>query len=194
MPDEKVILAALREFADSVTSKMTTLTVGEPEDQLRGPFEVFMQKVGQALSLKIVCTGETRLPGRMGKPDYAVHAAKLLAGYVELKAPDTGADPNRFDGHNREQWKRFRGMPNLSYCDGNEWGLYRDGQAIRSVVRLSGNVATQGRKAVTIEDAQSVLMVLTDFLSWEPTIPATRKGEIDLKALAGVLEIGRAHV
>ena len=43
MPDEKAVLAALRNFADSVTSKMTTLTVGEPEDQLRGPFEVFMQ-------------------------------------------------------------------------------------------------------------------------------------------------------
>jgi len=39
MPDEKAILAALRRFADTVTAKMTTLTVGEPEDQLRGPFD-----------------------------------------------------------------------------------------------------------------------------------------------------------
>ena len=95
MPDEKAVLAALRKFSDSVTSKMTTLTVGEPEDQLRAPFEVFMREVGQALSLEVVSTGETRLPGRMGKPDYAVHAAKLLAGYVELKAPGTGANPSR---------------------------------------------------------------------------------------------------
>jgi hypothetical protein len=83
MPGEKAVLAALRRFADSITSKMTTLTAGEPEDQLRGPFDAFMQEVGQALSLKIVCTGETKLPGRMGKPDFAVHAAMLLAGYVE---------------------------------------------------------------------------------------------------------------
>jgi hypothetical protein len=188
MPDEKAILAALQKFADSVTSKMTALTVGEPEDQLRGPFDVFMQEVGRALSLKIVCTGETPLPGRMGKPDCAVHAAELLAGYVELKAPGTGANPSRFtEQHNREQWKRFQAIPNLIYCDGNDWGLYRDGQAIRPVVRLSGDVASQGRKAVTVEDAQAVLAVLTGFLSWEPTIPATRKGEIDLKGLAGVL-------
>jgi len=190
MPDEKAVLAALQEFADSVTSKMTTLTAGEAEDQLRAPFEVLMQEVGQALSLRIVCTGETRLPGRMGKPDYAVHAGRLLllAGYVELKAPRTGADPNRFtEQHNREQWKRFRDMPNLIYCDGNEWGLYRDGQAIRPIVRLSGDVATQGRKAVTSEDAQAVLAILTHFLSWDPTIPAMRKGEIDLKGFSAIL-------
>jgi len=188
MPDEKAVLAVLRKFADSVTSKMTTLTVGEPEDQLRGPFEVFMREVGEALLLEVVCTGETRLPGRMGKPDYAIHAAKLLAGYVELKAPGTGANPNRFtEPHNREQWKRFRDMPNLIYCDGNEWGLYRDGQAIRPIVRLSGDVATQGRKAVTSEDARAVLAILTHFLSWDPTIPATRRGEIDLKGFSAML-------
>ena len=87
MPDEKAILAALRNFAETVQAKMNTLTAGEPEDQLRGPFEVFMEEAGGALALKVVCTGETRLAGRLGKPDYAVHAAKLLAGYVELKAP-----------------------------------------------------------------------------------------------------------
>jgi len=85
--EEKAVLAALEKFADAVTAKMNTLTAGEPEDQLRGPFEVFMQEVGKALARKVVCTGETKLAGRLGKPDYAVHAAKLLAGYVELKAP-----------------------------------------------------------------------------------------------------------
>ena len=40
-PEETAALAALAKFADAVTAKMNTLTVGEPEDQLRGPFEVF---------------------------------------------------------------------------------------------------------------------------------------------------------
>ncbi|MCX5643791.1 MAG: N-6 DNA methylase [Phycisphaerae bacterium] len=181
MPDEKAVLTALRKFADSVTSKMTTLTVGEPEDQLRGPFEVFMEEVGRALSLKVVCTGETRLPGRMGKPDYAVHAAELLAGYVELKAPDTGADPNRFtEPHNREQWKRFQGIPNLIYCDGNEWGLHQNGEPFR-LVHLSGNVRTDGKKSVNANDAQAVLGLITRFLSWDPIIPK------NVKDLAGQL-------
>jgi hypothetical protein len=186
-PEERAVLAALKKFADDVTAKMTTLTVGEPEDQLRAPFEVFMQQVGQAISREIVCAGETKLPGRLGKPDYAVHATELLAGYVELKAPGVGANPRRFTAHNREQWKRFSAIPNLIYCDGNDWGLYRDGEAVRPIVRLSGDVATDGKRAVSPDDAQAVLGVLTDFLSWQPTIPATTKGEIDLKGLAVLL-------
>ena len=182
MPDDKVILAALKKFADSVTAKMTTLTVGEPEDQLRGPFEVFMQEVGQALALKVVCAGEVRLPGRMGKPDYAVHVAKLLTGFAELKAPGVGANPNRFTGHNARQWKRFQAQPNLLYCDGNDWGLYRNGEAIRPVVRLSGDVATDGQRAVIAKDAQAVVVLLTDFLSWQPIIPKNVKDLAELLA------------
>ncbi len=185
--EEKAALAALQKFADAVTAKMTTLTVGEPEDQLRAPFEDLTKEVGQAISRKIVCTGETRLAGRLGKPDYAVHATKALVGYVELKAPGVGANPNRFTGHNRDQWQRFSAIPNLIYCDGNDWGLYRNGESLRPIVRLSGDVATDGRNAVTPNDAQGVLGLLTDFLSWQPIIPTTTKGEIDLKGLANLL-------
>ena len=182
---EQHILQSLKKFAEGVTAKMSQLTAGEPEDQLRAPFEVFIHEVGQALALEVVCTGETKLP-RLGKPDYAVHAAKLLAGFVELKAPGIGANPNRFTGRNREQWKRFQAMPNLIYCDGNDWGLYRNGQAVRTV-RLSGEVATDGKKAVADKDAQPVLGLLTDFLQWQPTIPAKSDGKIDLKAFADML-------
>jgi hypothetical protein len=187
MPDEKAILAALQKFADDVTAKMTTLTHGEPEEQLRKPFEVFMEEVGHALALEVVCAGETLLKDRIGKPDFAVHAAKLLAGYVELKATGVGARPEKFTGHNAQQWKRFQAIPNLIYCDGNDWGLYRDGKAIRPVVSLFGDVATDGKKAVDPKDAQAVTGLLTDFLSWKPIIPTNSKGKIDLKGLAGLL-------
>lgn len=182
-----MILDALKAFADTVTAKMNTLTVGEPENQLRGPFETFMQEVGQVLALEVVCAGETRLPGRMGKPDFAVHAAKLLAGYVELKAPKFGANTKHFSGHNKDQWKRFSAIPNLIYTSGNEWGLYRSGKLDRPLVRLTGDVSTNGKKAVTPEDASAVLGLLTDFLQWQPTIPTKAKGKIDLKAFAAML-------
>ena len=187
MPDDKAILAALQKFADTVTAKMTTLTAGEPEDQLRGPFDVFMQEVGRALALNVVSTGETRLAGRLGKPDYAVHAASLLAGYAELKAPGVGANPIRFTGHNAEQWKRFKAIPNLIYCDGNDWGLYRTGKAVRPVVRLAGDVSTDGKNAVTAKDALAVMGLLTDFLQWQPIIPTKPKGAVDLKGFAAML-------
>jgi len=187
MPEEKAVLAAIQRFAEAVTAKMTQLTTGEPEDQLRGPFETLVQEVGQALSLKVVSTGETRLPGRLGKPDYAVHTRSLLVGYVELKAPGTGANPSRFTGHNREQWKRFEAIPNLLYCDGNDWGLYRNGKAVRPVVRFSGDVARDSKKAVTVKDVQALLGVLTDFFSWQPILPTKPNGQLDIKAFAAQL-------
>jgi hypothetical protein len=181
------IQGALKNFTKAVTAKSSQLTSGEPEDQLRGPFENFMTDAARALHWKVVCTGETKLPGRLGKPDYAIHLSGLLAGYVELKAPGVGANPKRFTGHNRDQWKRFKSIPNLLYCDGNQWGLYRDGKAVGKLVRLSGDVATDGISAVAPEDAGHVENLLRDFLAWQPIIPTDRKGKIDLKAFAELL-------
>ncbi len=123
MQPHQRVLAALQKFAQSVTKKMKAPASGEPEDQLRAPFENLMGEVGKALAQAVVCKGQSRLPGRLGRPDYAVHTKELLSGIVELKAPGTGANPERFKGHNRQQWKLFQGIPNLIYCDGNDWGL-----------------------------------------------------------------------
>ena len=86
---------ALRTFSSTVTAKMSQLATGAPEDQLRAPFESFMAAMAEALGWHIVCTGETPLPHRLGRPDYAVHVNQLLAGYVELKAPGVGATATR---------------------------------------------------------------------------------------------------
>ena len=181
------ILNALQTMAEMVSAKMSQLTPGEPEDQLRGPFETFMADVGRVWGWNVVCTGETPLPGRLGRPDYAVHLNKLLAGYVELKAPGVGANATRFKGHNREQWKRFSAIPNILYTDGNEWALYRNGERVDPVVRLAGDVVTDGKQAATAPDADALERLLRDFLSWQPFIPTGRKGKIDLKGFAALL-------
>jgi len=178
---------ALRTFAAAVTAKMTQLTAGEPEDQVRGPFENFMAGVATALGWNVVCIGETPLPDRLGRPDYAIHLNQLLAGYVELKAPGIGVTATRFKGHNRDQFKRFSVIPNILYTDGNEWALYRDGELMDKVVRLSGDIATDGRKAAISQDAHAVERLLRIFLSWQPIIPTDRKGKIDLKGFAALL-------
>jgi len=181
------ILEALQRFAATVSAKMSTLTRGEPEDQLRAPFESFIADVSHTLGWNIICTGETRLPDRLGKPDYAVHLHGLLSGYVELKSPGVGANPGRYSGHNRDQWRRFRFIPNLIYCDGNEWGLYRDGKLIDKVVRLSGNIVTEGKEAIGPRDPHEIERLLRDFSSWRPIIPIDRKGKVDLKRFAAML-------
>ena len=90
------IHTALQEFAAAVTDKLTQITHGEPEEQLRAPFENFMGAAAGALGWDVVCTGETPLPDRLGRPDYAVHLNSLLAGYVELKPAGAGATASRF--------------------------------------------------------------------------------------------------
>ena len=181
------IHAALQEFAAVVTDKLTQITHGEPEEQLRAPFENFMGAAANAFGWDVVCTGETPLPDRLGRPDYAVHLKKLLAGYVELKATDTGVTASRFTGRNLKQFKRFSAIPNLLYTNGNEWALYRDGEPINEIVRLSGDVSTQGKKAVGPQDAHALESLLRDFLMWTPFIPRDRKGRIDLRGFAEML-------
>lgn len=181
------IQTALANFAEAVAAKLTSLTAGEPEDQLRAPFENLMAAASRVLGSDVGCTGETPLPGRLGRPDYAVHVKKLLAGYVELKATGVGANVNRFSGHNRDQWNRFKSIPNILYTDGNEWALYRSGDLVGEVVRLSISIATKGKKTASSEDAAAVQRLLRDFLSWEPIIPTDPKGKIDLRGFAVLL-------
>ncbi len=181
MPDTNAILSALQDFAAAVTRKTTALTAGEPEAQLRAPFEAFMNALGNIRHVPIDCKDESKV-GRLGKPDFAVLSDDLLIGHVELKAPGTGADPDRFTGHNRQQWNRFTALPNLLYCDGNEWGLYRNGEREHSVVRLSGDVDLDGEKAVAPGDADALWGLLADFLSWQPIIPGKVKDLPELLA------------
>ena len=179
---------ALRNFAAAVAEKTTQLTPGAPEEQLRAPFERFLQEAAGGLGeSNVVCTGEPPLQDRLGRPDFAVHKDGLLVGYVELKAPGAGADATRFKGRNRTQFKRFAAIPNLLYSDGNEWALYRGGSRVGKIARLSGDVVSDGAKAVEAEDARALEPLLRDFLSWEPVLPLDRDGKIDFKALAALL-------
>ena len=174
------IHAALQNFAAAVAEKMSQVTLGEAEDQVRGPFEAFMADAARALGWDVVCTGETPLPDRIGRPDYAVHRNGVLAGYVELKAPGVGATATRFRGRNRDQFKRFSAVPNMLYTDGDEWALYRNGKLVDEVVRLADDAATP-------RDAHAIERLLRDFLSWEPFIPTDRRGKIDLEGFAALL-------
>ena len=146
-----------------------------------------MQAVAAVWGERVVCTGEASLPDRLGRPDYAVHRNGLLAGYVELKAPGTGADAARFRGRDRAQFRRFSAIPNVVYSDGNEWALYRGGERVGRIVRLAGDVAGEGRQAVGAEDARALEPLLRDFLSWEPVLPLDRGGRLDLGGFAALL-------
>jgi hypothetical protein len=174
LPQEKMV-SVLRTFADLVLAKSGAAAAGEPEDQLGPPMDQLFHAYGQIVGQEIVLKGQSRLKDRLGKPDFAAHAGRLLVGHIELKAPGKGANPERFKGHDREQWQRFKNLPNLIYTDGNEWALYRDGKQEGKLVRLQGDVCADGAGAVSAADARSVFGLLAAFTSWTPIVPTKPK-------------------
>lgn len=162
--------ALVAAFGVEVAAKFRT-GAGEPEDHLRSPIEkLFSQLGGRTPAARVVLAGEERLGEIRARPDFAVEVGGALIGYIEVKAPGKGADPERYrEARDRQQWARLRSLPNVLYTDGEEWALYRFGERAGDLVRLDGDVRTAGRDlGVT---GPGLRLVLTDFLSWAPTPP-----------------------
>ncbi len=190
-PKSDPVVEALQAFADRVKAKFSAGKVGEPEDQLRGPFETMLTDIGVALGYDVIPEGEVRVDV-FGRPDYGVNVGGILNGYAEMKAPGVGVDPHKFSGHNKEQWERYKDIPNLVYCDGNDFALYRTGERVRSIVSISPSIQTKGKSAVTAETAQEIQILLRDFFSWEPIPPD--KPEKLAKTLAPLCRLLREDV
>jgi len=164
----------LGRYADTLKTKFAALTTGEPEDQLRGPFERLLTEVGTASGLAIVPIGEILLSSGQGKPDYGVECDGLLCGHIELKAPGKGADTTRFSGHDKKQWARFSELPNVLYSDGQEFALYQAGE-LQKVVKLEGSPTALGSLAVTDANASQLEALFTAFFLWEPEVPGSSR-------------------
>lgn len=170
----------LKAFAASLTETFSSAVRGQPEDQLKSPLGELLRNGGEELGYPGVSIKTESTVEGVGRPDLGVATGGLLCGYVELKAPGKGATPTRYTGRDREQWLKFRSLPNLIYTDGTEFSLYREGER-KGAVRLSGDPTADGEGAVADEDAQKLGRLFRDFLSWEPIVPGGPKD------LAGVL-------
>lgn len=94
------MLEILKEFSKSIHQKLSTHIHGEPEDQLRAPFEDLLKKVGAKIGFSdITPVGETLLKDKGGRPDYGISIGKLLCGHVELKALGICGSITSFDSH-----------------------------------------------------------------------------------------------
>jgi hypothetical protein len=172
----------LRRFAQALHEKFSVPVDGEPEDQLRAPFEQLLTETGAALGFpEVTPVGEIRLAHGGGRPDYGVAVGRLLCGHVELKAPGKGADASLFRGRDRAQWERFRNLPNILYGDGREFALYRAGKRLRAV-SLPQNPLVTGARAVDDDAARQFDALLNDFLSWEPIAPGNVRQLVDALA------------
>lgn len=162
--------AALERFTEAIKQKFSSHISGEPEDQLRSPFERLIVDAGASLQADVVVIGESRLSDGLGRPDFGIGVGRLLCGYVELKAPGKGADTSIFKGHDRRQWERFRGLPNLLYSDGREFAVYRFG-TLHKLVRLERDPRGAGGQSFSTSDVRQLELLLSDFLRWDPDVP-----------------------
>ena len=162
------------EYADAVAVNFQQHVEAQPEDQLKSPVGEFIREAGTVAG-DIRWRTEVRAGDTHGRPDLGITQDTLLVGHVELKRPGLGARAEQFTGRNREQWQKFKALPNLIYTDGSEWSLYRSGQLDRRV-RIADDVSVGGAAELDDEGLAELDRFLIDFLNWQPIAPGSASG------------------
>lgn len=171
---DETLVETLRVYADGLKRGFESKGRYQPEDQLKPPISSLLQGAGSLFGLDVRTHTEILADDGLGRPDIGVFTAGLLTGHVELKAPDKPADPNRLRGGDRQQWERFKGLPNLLYCNGREFVLMRSGERVASAAFGEDPIA-EGSNAVSSTAAARLTAVLREFLRWEPIAPSSPK-------------------
>ena len=163
------------QFADDVAHNFSLPVSAQPEDQLKSPVGQLLSAVGTLTALDVNWRTEVHPDDVAGRPDIGVVTDGLLNGHVELKRPGKGARPEGFTGQDRQQWERFKALPNLIYTDGSEWSLYRSGH-LQARTRIASDISTGAAKAVNLQELSAHQGLIQDFLYWEPVVPGTAQG------------------
>ncbi|HWQ93730.1 MAG TPA: type ISP restriction/modification enzyme [Clostridia bacterium] len=171
------IESAIAAFGAKAKAKLNNVAVtGQPEEQLRAPFEHLLGELGALCNLPqgtLTAVGESSVGDLKTRPDYAISVHNALIGFIELKAPGKGADPRKFkDPHDKEQWEKLRALPNLIYTDGNAFSLWQNGEMVAPIVLLIGDIETSGSK---LQGPPTLLVLFESFLSWQPVPPKSAK-------------------
>ena len=87
----------------------------------------------------------------------------------------------RYKERDRTPWKKFSDLSSVLYSDGLELGLFRRGERVGDLVKLSGDPRDDGAEAVTESDARDGASLFRSFFDWQPQAPHRPK------ALAEVL-------
>jgi Type ISP C-terminal specificity domain/N-6 DNA Methylase len=163
---------AVADFGAAVRGPLAA-GIGRAEDQIGDPAAYLIREVGRVLGLQVVTHAEVTLSDLSVRPDYAVDVADAVIGHIEIKRPGKGADPTAWSArsHDGQQWQKLRLLPNVLYTDGQQWGLYRDGQLVGSIAQLSGDLRRAGRSLRAIDDGFA--RVIERFLCWSPSRPRT---------------------
>ena len=166
--------SAIRAFADSVAERFQSPINAQQEAQLTEPTGVLLATCGDIWERDVRWNPEARAETGIGWPDIGVSVNSLLCGYVELKAPDIDPRPEKFRGPNRNQWQRYKALPNLIYTNGGLWSLYHSGK-LAARVRIADDIGDGGR-SLNHDKLRELEELLHEFLHWVPSAPETAQG------------------
>lgn len=169
--------SAVAAFGAKAKAKLSNAAAtGQPEDQIRAPFEQLLAEIGELCRFPkcaVAAVGESSVSDLKTRPDYAVSVHNVLVGFIELKAPGKGADPRKFkDPRDKAQWEKLRALPNLIYTDGNAFSLWQNGELVDSIMNLIGDIETSGNK---LQAPPGLLGLSENFLRWRPIPPRSAK-------------------
>ncbi|MDH6065152.1 type I restriction enzyme HsdR N-terminal domain-containing protein [Umezakia ovalisporum] len=181
--NQSQFLSNLQAYAKELTNKFSLSSVSfGAEDQLKSPIENLLKSAANILNLSIVVVTEVQEKLLSGRPDMGITINGLLIGHIELKAPGKGADTSKLKGDDKQQWEKFKNIPNVIYTDGNNWGLYRTGEKVGKIIKFSGNITCKGASAISSQNANDLLILLQDFFNWHPIVPSTPKALAEMLA------------
>lgn len=173
MPGRFMFDQIISKYGATAKAKLSSPAItGAPEDNIRAPLEELITALAIAAGQQpgwVTLVGESTLSALGTRPDYAVTVRSALTGFIELKAPGKGADPRKFsDPHDKRQWQKLKSLPNLLYSDGQSFSLWQNGALVGQIIHLAGDLDTAGAKLTA---PQTLVTLLTDFLSWSPIPP-----------------------
>lgn len=124
------------------------------EDSLTAPVEMLLRGMAKRQHMKLTAHGQSSIHRLRVRPDFAISTGGRTIGHVELKQPGKGVDPQKWSvkSHDREQWEKLKALPNVLYCDGYNWAIYRFGVQIGPIGKLMGDLVTGNRPLVPTDD------------------------------------------
>jgi hypothetical protein len=167
----------LKNYTSALSARLAGITTEGPEAQLADLVPSLLRGLAKDQDRPgIDLRGQAREKA-IGIPDFSVKDGLLLIGHVETKAPGVGADPRKFRSkHDKDQWQRFKNLPNLLYTDGEQWALYRSGKRVGRLLQVE--IAAPGEVvSVDLEkQAASLSALAAQLFSWKASPPSSLKG------------------
>ena len=120
---------------------------------------------------------EFRRPG-VGRPDLALKRPGTPArAFIELKQPGLTLDPDRFTGHNAQQFARFCELPLWALCNFTSIRLYRrdaleaEAEILPTAVLEPGMSAARAGRLIRGGDASGFAAILRTLAMAQPAAP-----------------------